>query len=196
MKSLNLKTLRIFETVATCGSFSRAAEQLEMTQPAVSMHIRQLEEEVGTALFDRQRRQRMTDAGRELLQHARIIGAQVRAAEASLLAYSGDPQDSGTRGHRGLLHIGVRAVERATKSFDRRLQAGVVEATALVVCEGSEQRGAHAFVLLVHQTASESLGRSVLDVIGSPVSGAASAAPGQKLRSRRWRRSRGADPGN
>ncbi|MBW8759793.1 MAG: LysR family transcriptional regulator, partial [Burkholderiales bacterium] len=79
MKSLNLKTLRIFETVATCGSFSRAAEQLEMTQPAVSMHIRQLEEEVGTALFDRQHRQRMTDAGRELLQHARIIGAQVRA---------------------------------------------------------------------------------------------------------------------
>jgi len=77
---------------------------------------------------------------------------------------------------QGLLHIGVRAVERAAKSFDRRLQAGVVEATALVVCEGSEQRGAHAFVLLVHQTASESLGRSVLDVIGSPVSGAASAA--------------------
>lgn len=107
MKSLNLKTLRIFETVAACGSFSRAAEQLEMTQPAVSMHIRQLEEEVGTALFDRQHRQRMTDAGRELLQHARIIGAQVRAAEASLLAYSGDPQEWGARGQRGLLHIGV-----------------------------------------------------------------------------------------
>src|SRR5438067_2075172 len=88
MKSLNLKTLRIFETVATCGGFSRAAEQLEMTQPAVSMHIRQLEDDLGTALFDRQHRQRLTDAGRELLQHARLIGAQVHAAEASLLAYS------------------------------------------------------------------------------------------------------------
>mgnify|MGYP001549743851 CR=1 FL=1 len=111
MKSLHLKTLRIFETVAACGSFSRAAEQLGMTQPAVSMHIRQLEQDVGTALFDRQHRQRMTDAGRDLLQHARIIGAQVRAAEAALLAYSGDPQESGPRGQRGLLHIGVVCME-------------------------------------------------------------------------------------
>ena len=71
------------------------------------MHIRQLETEVGTALFDRQHRQRMTDAGRELLQHARIIGAQVRAAEAALLAHSGDTQEGGARGQRGLLHIGV-----------------------------------------------------------------------------------------
>jgi DNA-binding transcriptional LysR family regulator len=121
MKSLNLRTLRIFETVASCGSFSRAAEQLEMTQPAVSMHIRQLEEEVGTVLFDRQHRQRMTDAGRELLQHARIIGAQVRAAEAAMLAYSGDPQGSGTRGQRGLLHIGV--VSTAHYFAPRLLQA-------------------------------------------------------------------------
>ena len=73
MKPFNLRSLRIFETVAGCGSFSRAAEQLEMTQPAVSMHIRQLETDLGTALFDRQRRQRLTDAGRELLQHARIV---------------------------------------------------------------------------------------------------------------------------
>jgi len=107
MKSLNLRTLRIFETVASCGSFSRAAEQLDMTQPAVSMHIRQLETDVGAALFDRQHRQRMTDAGRDLLQHARIIGAQVRAAEAALLAHSGNPQDAAARGQRGVLHIGV-----------------------------------------------------------------------------------------
>ena len=107
MKSLNLRTLKIFETVASCGSFSRAAEQLAMTQPAVSMQIRQLETEVGATLFDSQHRQRMTDAGRELLQHARIIGAQVRAAEAALLAHRGDAQNGAARGQRGLLHIGV-----------------------------------------------------------------------------------------
>jgi DNA-binding transcriptional LysR family regulator len=107
MKPLNLRTLRVFEAVASCGSFSRAAEQLEMTQPAVSMQIRQLETEVGVALFDRQQRQRMTDAGRELLQHARIIGAQVRAAEAALVAHGTDTSEGMARGQRGLLHIGV-----------------------------------------------------------------------------------------
>ncbi|MFL6698250.1 MAG: LysR family transcriptional regulator [Vitreoscilla sp.] len=107
MKHLNLRTLRIFETVVSCGSFSRAAEQLEMTQPAVSMQIRQLETELGTALFDPKHRQRMTDAGRELLQHARLIGAQVRAAEAALLAHQGESAAGVTRGLRGLLHLGV-----------------------------------------------------------------------------------------
>jgi DNA-binding transcriptional LysR family regulator len=107
MNPLNLRALRIFEAVATCGSFSHAARQLEMTQPAVSMQIRQLEADVGAVLFDRQHRQRMTDAGRELLQHARIIGAQVRAAEAALAAHGGDASDGSARGLRGLLHIGV-----------------------------------------------------------------------------------------
>lgn len=107
MKPFNLRSLRIFETVAGCGNFSRAAEQLEMTQPAVSMHIRQLEADLGTALFERQRRQRLTDAGRELLQHARIIGAQVRAAEEALSGHVHDPDDPAPRGQRGLLHLGV-----------------------------------------------------------------------------------------
>ena len=107
MKHLNLRTLRIFETVVSCGSFSRAAEQLEMTQPAVSMQIRQLETELRTALFDPQHGQGMTDAGRELLQHARIIGAQVRAAEAALLTHQSESMAGGSRGLRGLLHLGV-----------------------------------------------------------------------------------------
>lgn len=107
MKPFNLRSLRIFETVASCGSFSRAAEQLEMTQPAVSMHIRQLETDLGTALFDRQQRQRLTDAGRELLQHARIIGAQVRAAEEALSGHVNEPSNGTPRGQRGLLHLGV-----------------------------------------------------------------------------------------
>lgn len=107
MKSFNLRALRVFETVASCGSFSHAADQLGLTQPAVSMQIRQLEETIGMPLFDPQNRQRMTDAGRELLQHARIIAAQVRAAETALAAFGGEDADGGARGMRGLLHIGV-----------------------------------------------------------------------------------------
>jgi DNA-binding transcriptional LysR family regulator len=106
MKPFNLRSLRVFEAVATSGSFSRAALQLEMTQPAVSMQIRQLEADVGAPLFDR-RRQHLTDAGRELLQHARIIGAQVRAAEEALAAHAAEGEPGRPRGHRGLLHLGV-----------------------------------------------------------------------------------------
>ena len=109
MKNLNLRHLRIFETIASCGSFSRAADQLGMSQPAVSMQLRQLETDLGTVLFERPQRQRLTEAGQELLQHARMILAQARAAEDAMALYEADPNDagSGPRGARGLLHLGV-----------------------------------------------------------------------------------------
>lgn len=103
---LNLRTLRVFEAVAQHGSFSRAAEVLAMSQPAVSLQIRQLETELGVTLFTGPQRSRLSDAGRELLQHARIIAAQVRAAEEALGGYAAEPEGS-RRGQRGLLHLGV-----------------------------------------------------------------------------------------
>lgn len=107
--TLHLRALRVFEAVATQGGFSRAAEALGLTQPAVSMQIRQLEADVGTALFEPGRRQRLTDAGRELLLHARLIAGQVRAAEEALAAYgqSGQAGTGPATGLRGLLHLGV-----------------------------------------------------------------------------------------
>ena len=109
MKNLNLRHLRIFETIASCGSFSRAADQLGMSQPAVSMQLRQLETDLGTVLFERPQRQRLTEAGQELLQHARMILAQARAAEDAMALYEADPNEAGAgpRGARGLLHLGV-----------------------------------------------------------------------------------------
>lgn len=102
MKNLTLRSLRIFETAAACASFSRAAELLELTQPAVSMQIRQLESEVGMALFDKRARPlALTDAGRELLVHARAILSQVRIAEDALGSLQG--------ALRGQLHLGVVA---------------------------------------------------------------------------------------
>ncbi len=107
-RALTLRALRVFESVVAAGSFSRAADQLDMTQPAVSMQIQQLEAALGVALFDRQHRRHLTDAGRELLQHARLILAQVRAAEDAVTAYgpagAGDAQGAGLR---GMLHLGV-----------------------------------------------------------------------------------------
>ncbi len=81
VKSLNLDQLGAFVTVIARGSFSGAAEHLGLTQPAVSLQVRQLEKRLGTALIERVgRRARPTAAGAELLDHAARIDATVSAA--------------------------------------------------------------------------------------------------------------------
>jgi len=81
MRSLNLTHLRTFVDVIELGSFSAAAERLSLSQPAVSIQIRQLEKEVGVRLIERVgRKARPTAAGEELLDHAGRIDAAVSAA--------------------------------------------------------------------------------------------------------------------
>lgn len=71
MDTVNLQT---FITAAELESFSLAAEQLYLTQPAVSKRIATLETELGAVLFDRiARRISLTEAGRELLPRAKAI---------------------------------------------------------------------------------------------------------------------------
>src|ERR1051325_2985615 len=71
---MDLFQLEIFLTVAREGSFSRAAEKLYRTQPAVSQAIRKLEREIGEALFDRSSRDgTLTDAGQLLQEYAQKL---------------------------------------------------------------------------------------------------------------------------
>ncbi|GAA0696969.1 LysR family transcriptional regulator [Marinobacterium maritimum] len=71
---MDLRNLRYFLTVAEQGGFTAAAEQLHIAQPAVSMAIRKLEQQLDLPLFDRQGKQvRLTDEGEVLLRHARTI---------------------------------------------------------------------------------------------------------------------------
>lgn len=121
MMQLKVRQLRVFEAVATSASFSRAAEQLDMTQPAVSMAVRQIEQALGTTLFDPADRRRLSDAGQELLMHARIILAQVRSAEEAMASYASDGRTEASRGLRGLLHLGV--VQTANYFAPRLLSA-------------------------------------------------------------------------
>lgn len=74
---LSLRNLRYFQAVARTGHFGRAADACAVTQPALSMQIRELETHLGTRLFERTRDgARLTEAGREALRHAdRILGA-------------------------------------------------------------------------------------------------------------------------
>jgi DNA-binding transcriptional LysR family regulator len=71
---MNTKSLRVFLEVASTGSFSAAARNLGLTQPAVSSQIMTLEKEFGNTLVDRSTAHcRLTEAGRSFLVHARSI---------------------------------------------------------------------------------------------------------------------------
>ncbi|MDD5329635.1 MAG: LysR family transcriptional regulator [Sulfuricella sp.] len=83
MLHVTLRQLKVFEAVARLLSFSRAAEALHLTQPAVSMQIKQLEESVGLPLFEQiGKKIFLTDAGREIHHYSRNIAQQLAEAEA------------------------------------------------------------------------------------------------------------------
>ncbi len=71
LRMISLRQIRCLVTVAHTGSFSRAAEDLSVSQPALSATIRQLEQRLDTKLFDRTTHKvALTDQGRLLLPHA------------------------------------------------------------------------------------------------------------------------------
>ncbi|MCA2230014.1 LysR family transcriptional regulator [Nonomuraea aurantiaca] len=71
---MEIRQLRYFVTVADEGGFARAAERLQIVQPAVSQQVARLERELGVRLFDRSTRQiRLTGAGERLLPEARAL---------------------------------------------------------------------------------------------------------------------------
>lgn len=80
MKALTLKQMRYFEALARHGHFGRAAESCAISQPALSMQIREMEEILGSPLFERGgRRVRLTGFGEAAANH---IGAVLREVEA------------------------------------------------------------------------------------------------------------------
>ena len=120
---MNLNQLRVFEAVARTGSFSRAAEALSVTQPAVTLQIRQLERDCGVQLFERiRRRPRLTDAGRVLQDYARRIFALLEEAVRHL------------EGARGLTSGTLRVVSGPT---------GATYATSLITAFHRRYPGIH-----------------------------------------------------
>ena len=82
---ITLRQLRIFEAVAKHSSISRAASELHLTQPAVSMQIKQLEEQIGLPLIDQiGKRLFLTEAGHELRGHAQKIAASMADLNAAM----------------------------------------------------------------------------------------------------------------
>ncbi|MBM1174784.1 LysR family transcriptional regulator [Microvirga arabica] len=97
---LNLHLLRLFAAVVQHRSFSRAAEALFISQPAVSKGVRELEAQLGSPLLERgPGGVHLTEAGNLLIKHARALFAAEQAAQEALDALRGL--------HGGSLRIGA-----------------------------------------------------------------------------------------
>jgi len=119
---VDIQNLRAFLLVAESGSFSLAARKLHLTQPAVSKRVAQLEEELGTPLFDRiGRTVRTTEAGDALLPHARAIQRELQAAEQSVRDLAGE-----VGGHLRLAtshHVGLHRLPPVLSYFSNSFPA-------------------------------------------------------------------------
>ena len=90
MKQATLHQLQVFEVAARHGSFTRAAEELFLTQPTVSMQIKQLTKAVGLPLFEQVgRKLYLTDAGHELYKTCQEIFGRLSQFEMTIADMKG-----------------------------------------------------------------------------------------------------------
>src|SRR5687768_15329609 len=107
-KNMDIEQLRAFDRIVREGSFSRAAQVLDIAQPTISARIRMLEQAVGGALFVRRgRRLALTEVGESFLPYARrALSVLAEGVEAARLTQEGQ---------RGRLTLGV--IESLTGGF-------------------------------------------------------------------------------
>lgn len=90
MRHSTLRQLEVFEAIARLGSFTRAAEELFLTQPTVSMQIKKLTDAVGLPLFEHVgKKVFLTDAGRELHKTSREIFKHFSHFEMAIADFKG-----------------------------------------------------------------------------------------------------------
>jgi DNA-binding transcriptional LysR family regulator len=112
--NITIRQLKVFEAVARNMGFTRAAEELHLTQPAVSMQVKQLEGHVGLPLFEQVGKKIfLTEAGREMYHYSKVIAQQLDEAEEVIEALKGV--------QRGRLDISVASTANA---FGTKLLAG------------------------------------------------------------------------
>jgi DNA-binding transcriptional LysR family regulator len=111
--------LQAFIKVAETGSFSIAAEQLFLTQPAISKRIKQLEQQFGSKLVDRQGKQiHLTQTGQALLPRARQILIDLYATRQYIADMEGSPMGSLTMATSH--HIGLHRLPPVLRAYTRQ----------------------------------------------------------------------------
>lgn len=134
---MDLRHIRAFLAVADASSVTRAAERLHITQPPLTRHLHQLEEELGVTLFVRHRHGvKLTEAGKQLLEKARRVdAAAVEFVAAAKHAGRGEAS----------LQVGIGwglwdAVHKVRVAFSARFPHVIVRATdAFCSIEAGEQ---------------------------------------------------------
>ncbi|MFU8816877.1 MAG: LysR family transcriptional regulator [Pseudomonadales bacterium] len=116
---MNLHDLEAFRAVADCSSFSKAAEQLHLTQPAVSKRIQALEARLQCRLFDRVgKRIYLTAAGEVLRPRADALLRALQDAERELQDL--DRRVAGVLGLATSHHVGLHRLAPALRTFTRQ----------------------------------------------------------------------------
>ncbi len=146
---MDLKQLKTFILVAETGSLSRASDRLRLAQPALSRHIKLLEEEVGLTLFVRHGRgMDLTEIGREFLERVSGLVFQLEKSIDDVRLFSAEPRARVTLGlmptishilasriarrvAEDLPHVSLRIVEGLTGHLIDWLQRGEIDTTLL-----------------------------------------------------------------
>ncbi len=115
-RNLSLKQFRAFVAVAKCGSFSAAAQELAVSQPALSLSIQQFEEIVGVPLLSRTTRSvSLTSHGQEFLPKAEKILADV---ESAILSTRKSAEKQKNRVNVAVLpSVAIRVLPQAMRSY-------------------------------------------------------------------------------
>jgi DNA-binding transcriptional LysR family regulator len=115
---MDIPALQAFLAVAETGSFSKGADRIFITQPAISKRIAALESELGTPLFDRIGREiQLTDAGRALQERAHRIILDVSDTKRAMLNLSGEI--AGRLRMAASHHIGLHRLPWPLQQFHR-----------------------------------------------------------------------------
>ncbi len=134
---MDIRQLRYFVAIAEQGSFSRAAAQLHVAQPALSLHVRNMEADLRVQLLHRSPKGVIpTEAGAILLRNARIILDQLAVAEEEVRGHENDPAGEVRLGLPGTVSE-VLSVPLITATHQRypRIKIRIAEAMSGFVLE-------------------------------------------------------------
>ena len=85
-----MRQIKVFEAVARLGSYTRAAEELHLTQPAVSIQVKSLEDNAGLPLFEQLGKKiYLTPAGEEMQHYCRAISQQLEEVDRVMAEMKG-----------------------------------------------------------------------------------------------------------
>lgn len=139
---VSIRRLRYFQTIASEGSFSAAARRLNIAQPALSHHIRQMEDGFGAALLSRTNRGiGLTEAGQVLRRHAAEILQRIEDADAEVRTLVREPHGTvsvalaGTLARQMAPRVLTMAAERCPKVHVKILVIASDDAVQLVASE-------------------------------------------------------------